>query len=280
MKCEMPRIAVFLVSVALTAGNVGAVERQVMRLDGTWQVAEGSLDTIPDEFPHCVPVPGLLDMAQPAFTDVGVESTQRQAFWYRREFKIEGDVPPVALLKIYKAKYGSKVLLNGIAVAEELACFTPVLINVREHLLGGGQTNKLIIRVGADRESMPPDVPSGWDFEKYLYIPGIYDSVDLILSGHPFIANVQTVPDIEEGQVRIVAEILTDRDMDGGPLVVSIATARGGEVVAQSTSKLGELTSGTIHRIDLTASIENCRLWSPEDPFLYRLTLSTRGDSL
>jgi hypothetical protein len=274
----MRRYAVLLVSVALTAGNVDAVERQVMRLDGTWQVAEGSLDTIPDEFPHCVPVPGLLDMAQPAFTDVGVESTQRQAFWYRRQFKIDGDVPPVALLKVYKAKYGSKVFLNGIAVAEELACFTPVLINVREHLLGGGQTNNLIIRVGADREFMPSDVPSGWDFEKYLYIPGIYDSVDLILSGYPFIANVQTVPDIEEGQVRIVAEILADQDMDGGPLDVSIAATRDGEVVAESTSKLGELKSGATHRIDLTTSLDNCRLWSPEDPFLYQLTVSTDGD--
>jgi hypothetical protein len=42
-----------------------------------------------------------------------------------------------------------------------------------------------VIRVGADRESIPVDTPSGWDFEKYLYIPGIYDSVELVLCGSP-----------------------------------------------------------------------------------------------
>ncbi len=273
------RLLLTFVWLFLPAGRGHTAERQVVNLDGTWQVTQGSFETIPDEYPHCVPVPGLIDMAQPAFVDVGLESSQREAFWYRREFKMAGDVPPVALLKIHKAKYGSKVFLNGVAVGEELASFTPILLDVRQHLLGNGQANKLIIRVGADRESLPPDTPSGWDFEKYRYIPGIYDSVELILSGYPFIANVQTVPDIARGQLRIVAEIHSDQDVDGGQLDVRIATARDGQAVGQAQSKLGMLASGKIHKIDLTASIEDCRLWSPEDPFLYRLTLTTRGDT-
>ena len=68
---------------------------------------------------------------------------------------------------------------------------------MKQHLKGDGQENELVIRVGADRESLPTDVPSGWDFEKYLYIPGIYDSVELILTGEPYIDNVQTVPDVD-----------------------------------------------------------------------------------
>ena len=155
--------------------------RQVIDLNGTWQVAEGAMDSMPQQFEHTVPVPGLIDMAKPAFAEVGKKSDKRQAFWYRRTFTVEGSIPAVAMLKIHKARYGTKVWLNGQVVGEHLPCFTPALLDVKQALRGSGQENDLIVRVGADRESRPTDVPSGWDFEKYLYIPGIYDSVELIL---------------------------------------------------------------------------------------------------
>jgi hypothetical protein len=33
-------------------------------------------------------------------------------------------------------------------------------------------------------------MPTGWDFEKYLFTPGIYDSVELILTSAPYIVKV------------------------------------------------------------------------------------------
>jgi hypothetical protein len=140
------------------------------------------MDAMPKQFEH-TSLSGLIDMAQPAFAEVGKKSEKRQAFWYRRTFTVEGSIPAVALLKIHKARYGTKVWLNGENVGEHLPCFTPALLDVKPHLKGSGQQNEIVVRVGADRESRPTDVPSGWDFEKYLYIPGIYDSVQLILTG-------------------------------------------------------------------------------------------------
>ncbi len=72
----------FLANASAEAG------RTVLSLDGTWQIAEGSMDRVPGEFKHTVPVPGLVDMARPAFQDVGTESSgkHREAFWYRRTF--------------------------------------------------------------------------------------------------------------------------------------------------------------------------------------------------
>ena len=46
--------------------------RTVVLLDGEWQIAEGGLDSPPATFAHRVPVPGLVDMAKPAFAEVGV----------------------------------------------------------------------------------------------------------------------------------------------------------------------------------------------------------------
>jgi beta-galactosidase/beta-glucuronidase len=182
-----------------------AMERRVIELDGTWQVAEGPMDSIPERFEHEVPVPGLIAMAKPAFEEVGKRSEKRQAFWYRRSFTVKGAIPAVAVLKVNKACYGTKVWLNGQAVGEHLPCFTPALLDVKPQLKGQGQENELVIRVGADRGCLPVGQPSGWDFEKYLYIPGIYDSVELILSGEPRIVNIQAVPNIEARSVRVVA---------------------------------------------------------------------------
>jgi len=33
-------------------------------------------------------------------------------------------------------------------------------------------------------------MPTGWDFEKYLFTPGIYDSVELILTSAPYLVKV------------------------------------------------------------------------------------------
>ena len=170
-------ICTIVAMVFLTYADWAAGERKVINLNGTWEIAEGTLGVVPKEFSHRVPVPGLADMAEPTFEKVGFENNLREAFWYRRTFQVEGAIPEVAILKIHKAKFGTQVYLNERVVGEHLPCFTPAFVNVREHLKGNGATNELIIRVGAFRTSVPDNIPSSWDFEKYRYIPGIYDSV-------------------------------------------------------------------------------------------------------
>ncbi len=52
------------------------------------------MDSMPEKFEHEVPVPGLIDMAEPAFAEVGKKSEKRQAFWYQRTFTVKGAFPP------------------------------------------------------------------------------------------------------------------------------------------------------------------------------------------
>jgi len=256
-----------------------AGQRRVLPLDGVWDIAQGSMDTVPAAFDRRVPVPGLVDLALPAFADVGRLSEQRQAFWYHRRFKVEGPLPDVATLKLRKAKYGMQVWLNGRTIGEHLPCFTPALLDARKALKGQGQDNELVIRVGAHRESLPETLPRGWDFEKYLYIPGIYDTVELILADPPYIQNVQTVPDITTAQVRIVGNTVQARPNQTVTLGYTVREWRTQEIVAQGKSpqeKSGPFGNASF---DFHVAIPDCRLWSPEDPFLYTLVLTTPGDS-
>jgi len=280
------RTAIVLLGVGAFALMVGSVPagaadlnpRKTIGLDGTWWVAEGTMDSMPQQFDHTVPVPGLIDMAKPAFADVGKRSDQRQAFWYRRTFPVDGPVPDVAILKIHKAKYGTKVWLNGQVAGEHLPCFTPALLDVKQHIKGSGQENELIIRVGADRECLPAGQPTGWDFEKYLYLPGIYDSVELILSGEPRIVNIQAVPDIDSHHVRVIAELQSSAATSCSVTceVREAKSDRTAGKVEQSNVRVG---SNQVTRVDIVVPLKPCRLWSPDDPFLYKLKLSTDGDT-
>lgn len=251
--------------------------RRSISLDGQWQVAQGTLDRVPERFDRTVPVPGLIDMAQPTFDEVGRKSSLRDAFWYRRTFVIDGPVPANAILKLHKVRYGAKVFLNGKPVAEHTPCFTPAYIDIRNHLKGDGRENELVVRVGAHREILPADVPTGWDFEKYLFIPGIYDSVELLLTGTPMIRNVQVVPELETSTARLVVEVVGGAEKTRFQLAAEVAEARSGKKSGAAESEIVELAAGGEKIVDFRVPIADCRLWSPEDPFLYQLRLSARA---
>jgi beta-galactosidase len=252
--------------------------RVMIDLNGIWEIAEGGMDSVPAVFQHKVPVPGLVDMAKPAFEDVGKKSPKRQAFWYRRTFTLDKAIPDVAVLKIHKAKYGTKVFLNGNLVGEHLPCFTPALLDVKPFLNEPGQRNELVVRVGADRESLPEGMPTGWDFEKYLYIPGIYDSVELILAGAPYIERVQTVPDVKQSKVKVVAEIENTDAREFFDLHFQLREARTGRNIESGAVGIADAAGKQKLTVNFDIPIKDCNLWTPEDPFLYELQLATEGD--
>ncbi len=274
---DAPRFCVLVFALALStvvclASLRPENPRRVITLDGVWDIEEGAAANVPANFSHKVAVPGLVDLARPAFKEVGRKSPLREAFWYRKVFRLDSGVTPVAILKIHKARFGTRVYLNGSLVGDHLPCFTPAYLPVRQFLRGKGQDNELIIRVGADREAIPKDVPSGWDFEKYLYIPGIYDSVELILTGSAYISNVQVVPDIAAKKAKMVIE---SQGSVGRRVQAKVVEAKTGRSVGQASGQVG--SDG---KVELVFNMGNCRLWSPEDPFLYQVTVQTSDDAV
>jgi hypothetical protein len=260
--------------VALTAEPPGP--RQVILLDGTWQVEQGGMESPPEVFSHTVAVPGLLDMAQPAFAEVGRKSAERQAFWYRRTFRVDGPLPAVAILKVSEAMFGSRAFLNGTLLGDHPGSFTPVRFDARAALRPG--ENEVLIRVGAFRDAVPKSVPSGWDYEKMLYIPGIFDSVELILSGSPHIVRVQAAPDIQKQAVVVRAWV--NPAVAVTKLHFAVREASSGQVVGEGDCQIPAARSDAEPEGQATIAIRDCHLWSPEDPFLYELEARGEADAL
>ncbi len=267
-----------LVVLMLFAITVAA--QQHISLNGTWQIAQGSALTAPDNFGATIPVPGLVDLATPAFTEVGIRSKQREAFWYKRTFKmLAGKLPQIVRLKINKAMYGARVLINGMVVADRMENFVPLEVNIREALKTDGSDNEIMIRVLANRSDVPLQVISGRDLERVKYQPGIFDDVSLLCSGTPVIQRVQVVPNINDGSAGFQVLLVNDNGKQtSSPVKFIIKEKASGKIVTEQTIAPVFFEGYEEKTINPKITIPNVKLWSDKSPFLYEAEITTQSD--
>jgi hypothetical protein len=278
-------IAALSVLVGVSSAATAADDtrgREILDLNGEWQICEATGEDIPDAaaFTRTVPVPGLVDLASPSFPAVGTRgsSRHRDVFWYRRTFKLDRDVPRVAFLKLHKVRYGCRAYLNGVQIGKGSRNFTPHYFDATTALKGGGAANELMIRVGADRRpSVAAGVPDGKDKEKTRYIPGIFDDVELILTGMPYIETVQVAPCPADNSILVQTSLSglgRTKDNFSYRFEVIVREAMSGKVVAsakEGTAKrpYSVMYAGRTRWHRTRVSIPNARLWTPRTPFLY-----------
>ncbi|MBK1878734.1 glycoside hydrolase family 2 protein [Pelagicoccus mobilis] len=248
--------------------------RKQISLNGIWQLAEGQAAPSPTSFDKTAPVPGMVDMATPSLSHVGVESSERSHYWYRLEFATPHDAFQIATLRFRKTRYGMAAWLNGEPIGEQLYNFSFSEFSITEALNAPGNSNELLVRIGAHPTILPDHIVWGHDFEKIKYIPGIYDDVSLILSGAPRIENLQVAPDIDASSITVQTEIRAE-DLATGPVDLNyeVAESGSGTVVASGTYKVSDTQKLA------TIEIPNFKTWSPESPFLYEIAVSSKGDS-
>jgi len=273
----MRKITIISVAILLASGcSSPDKSRQEISLNGRWEIARTSGITImPDDYPAMCQVPGLVDMANPT---VNSQDTvyENSIYWYRRSFKLDDPARDVIKLKINKARYHTRVYVNGRFAGENIYSFTPSVFDIKPFLNPGHEENILVIAVGC-KNNLPDTVTNGWDFEKIKYIPGIYDDVRLIVADYPYINNVQVAPDIINRQIRVAVEI-DPGDSRRIPVGFEVREAASGRRVTSGKYIEAKRTDGQANIVNMLIPMDSCRLWSPDDPFLYDIELKTSGD--
>jgi hypothetical protein len=240
--------------------------RKVISLDGEWDIQPGDLGSAPAQFQHKIPVPGLVDLATPAIGGA-------QAYWYHKKFTVAGPLPGTAVLKVYRAMYGTQVTLNGKVLGEHAFNFTPGLFDAAPALKVG--ENELLIRVGS--YPSPKPIQSGYDDEKRQYISGIYDSVELILTGAPHILRVQAVPNLGSKTVTVHTYMRGGAGAKDTRVHLTVREAKTQKVVGENDCVIK--AGAEAERTGVaTLKVDGCRLWSPEDPFLYEVEVRGEAD--
>ena len=86
-----------------------SLPRQTFSLNGIWQLEPGGKDAVPSIWNHAVQVPGLVDLATPAYP------WENHAYhWHRTAFRLAGTGKfETKLLRLDQSMFGTEAWLNG-----------------------------------------------------------------------------------------------------------------------------------------------------------------------
>nr|WP_201784495.1 PA14 domain-containing protein [Nonomuraea pusilla] len=233
-------------------------------LNGVWQFApakEGEAAPIGRDLPERIVVP------YPVESQLSGIGRHEDRMWYRRTFEVprswRGER---VLLHLDAVDWESTVYVNGRQVGTHKGGYGRVTVDVTAALRTSGP-QELVVGVsdpsdrGAQALGKQRLAPGGiW----YTTNSGIWQTVWIEPVARDHVERVDTVPDL-----RGEAVYVTVRGTGTGPVTV---TARDGRrVVGTVTGRVGQ---------ELRLPVPDPRLWSPDDPFLYRLTVQLRKDKV
>ncbi len=255
-----------------TKPREGRDARIILPLNGTWEVEPGERSAPPAVWGRTVPVPSLVDMAQPAYDHHGSDY-----HWYRHTFTVQhSHRREAAFLVIGQAMYGTAVWVNGRFAGDDIACYTSQEYDITRFLQYGSE-NVLLIRVGA-RSTLPPESAVGRDQERATFIPGIWGDVSLVLTGSLRCSSVQVIPQIDAAgaEIRVgISGVAAGPDVAVGTCIFEKASGRlvtGDIALPVILQPAGETP------IIFRHAIRDVQLWSPDHPFLYEAETIVRVD--
>ena len=204
---------------------------------------------IPDEFDGNITVPFAVESE---LSGVGKRVSANQILWYKKEFSVNPEFSGKRVLLHFDAvDWYSIVYLNGKKLGEHKGGYMPFSFDITDYIC---DVNTLILRVYDPTDSGMQ--PRGKQSEKshgfwYTSTTGIWKTVWLECVDDVYIKNIKILPDIDSQCVSIATELSSSAEIE--------AVVKEGE----KTVFEGKISDNE------KIKIENCRLWSPEDPFLY-----------
>jgi len=188
--------------------------------------------------------------------------------WYSREFTVPSSWKGKNILLHFGAvDWQADVWVNGVKMGQHRGGYTPFSFDITPVLAKG--KNQITVKVwdpsdeGYQPRGKQVKHPDGiW----YTPVSGIWQTVWMEPVSANHITRLKTTPDIDKKILIVEAHTAT-----GNPsAVVSVVVSEGGKVVATGKAMQGQ---------PVQLAIENARLWSPENPFLYdmKVTLTDNG---
>ncbi|WP_407681801.1 MULTISPECIES: glycoside hydrolase family 2 protein [Proteiniphilum] len=212
----------------------------------------------------------------------GCNNYQGEA-WYRKHFTIDPSIEGKVLNLYFEAVMGKcKVWLDGELLGEHFGGYLPFSVELTGKVKAG---EKHVLAVWADN-SNDPDYPPGkaQDVLDFSYFGGIYRDVWLIATNHIYVSDANRARKVaggglfartssisdNEAVINVQADIRNEAKIDENVLVQLVLKSAEGEVVSRSSVPL-EIGAGSSATISREIKIKGAKLWTPDDPYLYKL---------
>ncbi|MEK6248940.1 MAG: hypothetical protein N2C12_12225 [Planctomycetales bacterium] len=192
--------------------------------------------------------------------------------WYRRSFEVQPGWDGQQLLLNFDAvDWQATVWLNGKLLGSHEGGYSRFTFDVTDALTDGPQ--ELVVRVWDPTDTQWQ--PRGKQVKHpqgimYTAVTGIWQTVWLEPVDVAHVESLVIVPDIDNSRVLVTAKTKLPKGKDGvaPPYKISVtAKGQGNEVSVKGRPNQ-----------QIALPIKDARLWSPDDPFLYDLTVTLSSD--
>ncbi|MBL8762228.1 MAG: hypothetical protein JNL50_13090, partial [Phycisphaerae bacterium] len=189
-----------------------------------------------------------------------------ERLWYTRSFEVPKEWGGQrVLLNLDAVDWKSVVYLNGKRIGEHTGGYDPFSFDITDALKPGAAQE---LTIGVFDPTDAGDQPRGKQVRKpegIWYTPhtGIWQSVWIEAAPATHVSDLKIVPSAERGEVKVKVKT-TGAPETKLTLVATAGKKHAGDVVGRA----GEW---------LTLKFDSPRLWSPDDPFLYDLSISIDG---
>ncbi len=237
-----------------------------LNLNGVWQLDMGKPGDTPPfgkGLPRRILVPFPVESALSGV----MEHTDR--LWYRRTFTVPTDWKGQrTLLHFGAVDWEAEIFINGKSVALHQGGFDPIDLDITDSLKPSGP-QELVVRVFDPSDA--GEQPRGKQTNKpggifYTATTGIWQTVWLEPAPATSIARITLTPDVDGKVLRVT------------PSLSSGATAMS-NLTMVATAFDGPKAVGTIQGragTTLAVPVPGAKLWSPDRPFLYNLTVTLK----
>lgn len=236
-----------------------------MNLNGVWQFQPG-LST--DAAPVGKGLSGSILVPYPVESAISGVMEHHERVWYRRSFTVPSEWSGQRIMLNFGAvDWESEVFVNGKSVGVHRGGYDPFSYDITPYLSGKG-LQELVVRVFDPAEN--GGQPRGKQATKgidILYTPatGIWQTAWLEPVPKAGIGNLKITPDTVNSSLK---------------LRVDTTGSAAGVSVAVQVKALGKTVRTMVGKpnAEMVIRIPKARLWSPDDPFLYDLSVSLVKD--
>jgi len=212
--------------------------------------------------------------------------------YYRKKFIIPRDIKNKLLfIKFDGAMQVASIWINGKFVMQHQGGYLPFVIPLDN--IKFGSENEIIVRLD-NRDN--PNTPPGKPLAKlgFLYWSGIYRNAWLIATDAVHITDPIESNTIAGGGVFVryenvsdcAATILIKTQIENSQSqsakdikIKQIISEKNGKIIQQTISNSFKLTPETKKETEQNLILENPKLWSPDNPYLYQLTTEIWSDN-
>lgn len=232
-------------------------------LNGLWDYSiTTSAEPMPKSFQGKILVPFAVESA---LSGVGKNVGPDNILWYRTKFTLPSTFRKKSILLHFEAvDWSAEVYLNGTKIGTHQGGYDPFTFDITKLIKGSEQLLELKVSDPVDKGPQPRgkqvlQPESIW----YTSVTGIWRSVWIEAVPKTYISSTKQIPDIDKKILSIDVKVESPEKGD----IVRVSASDGGKMVSEKEAAAGE---GIVLRVS------DPKLWSPDSPFLYDLTISVK----